>query len=381
MILALIAFFLLFPALVLWLCHRIPFFNKIGAVVICYIAGLLIGNIGIIPAGFDKVQNPMMLINICLALPLMFFSLDIKRWSRLAGKSLLSFALQTLSIITIATAGYYIFRSYVGAETWKIAGMFIGVYTGGTVNLAAIATALQTDRTLFLAAHTSDTVVGAVYLLFLMTIGQRIFLKVLPPFKPIENAIVEESFNYDSYTGIFNKEIFIPLLWAIGLAVAIFIAGGLSFLVFREDVAFVVSILVITTLGIVCSFFPRIRNIKMTFQLGNYFILIFCLVVSSMANIDYLLSTAPIMLIYVTLTIFACLALHVALASLFKIDVDTVIITSVAGICSPPLVPMVASALKNKEIVITGIVTGIIGWMIGTYLGIAVAYILHNLPF
>ncbi len=381
MVLALIAFFLFFPALVLWLCHRLLFFNKIGAVVICYVAGALIGNIGVLPTGFSKVQNPMMLITVCLALPLMFFSLDLKRWSRLARKSLLSFGLQIISIIIISTAGYYIFRSHIGAEAWKIAGMFIGVYTGGTVNLAAIATALQTDRTLFLAAHTSDTVIGAFYLMFLMTIGQRIFLKVLPPFKPAENSSVEETFNYDSYTGISKRDIIIPLLYATGLAVVIFIAGGLSFLIFREDVAFVVSILVITTLGIVCSFFPRIRNIKMTFQLGNYFILIFCLVVSSMANINYLLSTAPIMLIYVTLTIFACLGLHVVLASLFKIDVDTVIITSVAGICSPPLVPMVASALKNKEIVITGVVIGIIGWMMGTYLGIAVAYIIHSLPF
>jgi uncharacterized membrane protein len=181
--------------------------------------------------------------------------------------------------------------------------------------------------------------------------------------------------------GIFQKEIFRPLLGAFGLALVIFIVGGLSFLVFTEDVAFVVSILVITTLGILFSFVPKIRNIKMTYQLGNYFILIFCLVVSSMANINILLSTAPIMLLYVTFTIFVCLALHVLLASFFKIDVDTVIITSVAGICSPPLVPMVASALKNKEIVITGVVTGIIGWVIGTYLGIAVAYILHNLPF
>jgi uncharacterized membrane protein len=323
----------------------------------------------------------MMLINICLALPLMFFSLDIKRWSRLAGKSLLSFTLQTIAIVTVATAGYYIFRSYVGTETWKIAGMFIGVYTGGTVNLGAIATALQTDRTLYLAAHTSDVVVSAVYLLFLMTIGQRIFLKVLPPFKPVGNATAEESFNYDSYEGIFQKEIFRPLLGAFGLALAIFIVGGLSFLVFKEDVAFVVAILIITTLGILSSFVPKIRNIKMTYQLGNYFILIFSLVVSSMANINILLSTAPIMLVYVTFTIFVCLALHVVLASFFKIDADTVIITSVAGICSPPLVPMVASALKNKEIVITGVVTGIIGWVIGTYLGITVAYILHNLPF
>jgi uncharacterized membrane protein len=377
----LVLFFILFPILVIYLCNKYSFIDKIGAVVVCYIAGALVGNIGILPAGFDKVQGPMMLINICLALPLMFFSLDIKRWSRLAGKSLLSFTLQTIAIVTVATAGYYIFRSYVGTETWKIAGMFIGVYTGGTVNLGAIATALQTDRTLYLAAHTSDVVVSAVYLLFLMTIGQRIFLKVLPPFKPVGNATAEESFNYDSYEGIFQKEIFRPLLGAFGLALAIFIVGGLSFLVFKEDVAFVVAILIITTLGILSSFVPKIRNIKMTYQLGNYFILIFSLVVSSMANINILLSTAPIMLVYVTFTIFVCLALHVVLASFFKIDADTVIITSVAGICSPPLVPMVASALKNKEIVITGVVTGIIGWVIGTYLGITVAYILHNLPF
>ncbi len=381
MAIGLVIFFLLFPALVIYLCRKFSFLDKIGAVVICYIVGALIGNVGILPAGFDKVQNPLMLVNICLALPLMFFSLDVRRWTRLAGKSILSFALQALSIVTVSTAGYFIFMSYVGPETWKIAGMFVGVYTGGTVNLGAIATALQTDRTLYLAAHTSDVVVSAVYLLFLMTIGQKIFLKVLPPFKTAGLDTPEETFNFDSYEGIFKKDIAIPLLGALGLSVLIFIIGGLAFLVFSEDTAFVVSILVIATLGIVFSFIPKVRNIRMTYQLGYYFILVFSLVVSSMANINRLVTTAPIMLVYVTFTIFICLVLHVMFSSFLKIDADTVIITSVAGICSPPLVPMVASALKNREIVITGVVTGIIGWVVGTYLGIGVAYILHNLPF
>ncbi|HOT45523.1 MAG TPA: DUF819 family protein [Spirochaetota bacterium] len=375
-----VVFFLLFPALVIYLCRTFSFLDKIGAVVICYIVGALIGNAGILPAGFDKVQNPLMLVNICLALPLMFFSLDIKRWTRLAGKSILSFALQTLSIVIIATAGFFMFRSYVGPETWKIAGMFIGVYTGGTINLGAIATALQTDRTLYLAAHTSDVVVSSVYLLFLMTIGQKLFLKMLPPFKPAAESGPEETFNFNSYEGIFRKEISVPLLGAFGLSLLIFVVGCLAFLVLSEDTAFVVAILVIATLGIAFSFVPGIRNIKMTYQLGNYFILVFSLVVSSMANINRLIATAPVMLVYVTFTLFMCLLLHVMFSSFLKIDADTVIITSVAGICSPPLVPMVASALKNREIVITGVVTGIIGWVIGTYLGIGVAYLLHNLP-
>ncbi len=373
-------FYLLFPVVAIQLCKRFSSIDKLGAVVVCYIAGIIVGNIGVIPHDFAKVQQPLMLINISLALPLMFFSLDIRRWTRLAGKSLLSFASQTVAITIVAVAGFFIFRAVVGQETWKLAGMFVGVYTGGTVNLGAIATALQTDQTLYIAAHTSDVVVSSVYLLFLMTLGQRFFLKFLPPFKKAENAEAAASFSFDSYDGIFSRPVFVPLLGALGLALGIFIAGGLSFLVFNEDTAFVIAILVICTLGIVLSFIPAVRNIKMTYQAGNYFILIFSLVVSSMADMNKLVSTAPIMLVYVSFTVLACLLLHVLFAKVFKIDADTVIITSVAGICSPPLVPMVASALKNREIVITGVVTGIIGWVVGTYLGIAVAYILRSFP-
>ncbi|HSW36434.1 MAG TPA: DUF819 family protein, partial [Candidatus Limnocylindrales bacterium] len=138
-----------------------------------------------------------------------------------------------------------------------------------------------------------------------------------------------------------------------------------------------VAILTVSTLGIACSFIPKIRRIPMTFQLGQYFILIFCLVVSSMADIEKLLETAPTMLGMVTFVYFFSVALHVALAAVARIDTDTVIITSVAGLYSPPFVPMVAAALKNKEVIVSGFVTGIIGWVIGTYLGIAVAYILR----
>lgn len=377
-IIAFIMFYLFFPVVAIYLARKNSLCNKLGAVVICYIAGIVIGNIGILPASLATIQNPLMLIAISLALPLMFFSIDVRRWSRLAGKSLLSFGLQTVAIMIVATLGFFIFRGWVGRETWKLAGMFVGVYTGGTVNLGAIATALRTDQTLYLAAHTSDVVVSTIYLLFLMTIGQRILLKFLPAFQPAETASLEKDPDFDSYVGIFEKKTFVPLLGALGLSVLIFIMGGLSFLIWKEDIAFVVAILAISTLGIAFSFVPAIRNIRMTYQMGNYFILIFCLVVSSMADFNRLVSTAPIMLVYVTFTIFVCLLLHVALAKIFKIDADTVIITSVAGICSPPLVPMVASALKNKEVIVSGVITGIIGWVAGTYLGITVAYILRG---
>ncbi len=375
----LLLFYFFFPVVAIYLARKFTIFNKLGAVVVCYIAGIITGNIGVVPGNFTAFQNPMMLVTICLALPLMFFSIDVRKWSRLAGKSVLSFGLQTVSIAAVAAAGFFVFRGRIGPETWKLSGMFVGVYTGGTVNLGAIATALRTDQTLYIAAHTSDVVVSSLYLLFLMTLGRRVLSKILPPFMPAEASGDEVTVDFESYDGIFRPVVLRPLIAAFGLAVLIFMTGASSFLVLNEDAAFVVAILSISTLGILFSFIPAVRNIRMTYQLGNYFILIFSLVVSSMADIGRLISTAPVMLVFVALTVVCCLFLHVALARLFNIDTDTVIITSTAGICSPPLVPMVASALKNKEIVLSGVITGIIGWVIGTYLGIAVAYMLHGI--
>ncbi|MBM3150227.1 MAG: DUF819 family protein, partial [Chloroflexi bacterium] len=289
-----------------------------------------------------------------------------------------SFTFQVISVVIIVTAGYFMFRSLIGSETWKVSGMLIGVYTGGTPNLAAIGTALQVDPTVYVAAHTSDVAVGAVWLLIILTVLQRILLKFLPRFQPLgDSSQSQDTANFDSYAGIFQRKVILPLLGAFGIAVGIFAVGaGLTFVVPKEF-AMVVAILTVSTLGILFSLIPAVRRIPMTFQLGQYFILIFCLVVSSLADIQQLLNTAPAMIALVAFVYLVSVALHVALAAIARIDADTVIITSVAGLYSPPFVPMVAAALKNKEVIVSGVITGIIGWVIGTYLGIAVAYILH----
>ena len=139
------------------------------------------------------------------------------------------------------------------------------------------------------------------------------------------------------------------------------------------------AILAITTLSIAASFIRPLRRVRQTHQAGQYFILVFCLVVGSTADIMKLLAAAPSVIGYVSLTVFGSLILHVALAAIFRVDTDTMIITSVAGICSPPFVPMVASALKNRDVILPGVVTGLIGWVVGTYLGIGISTILSAL--
>ena len=79
------------------------------------------------------------------------------------------------------------------------------------------------------------------------------------------------------------------------------------------------------------------------------------------------------------MAVFGSLLIHVLLSKLFKIDTDSTIIAITALSTSPPFVPVVAGALKNKEIIVTGITIGVIGYAIGNYLGIVMAYFLKAL--
>jgi uncharacterized membrane protein len=48
------------------------------------------------------------------------------------------------------------------------------------------------------------------------------------------------------------------------------------------------------------------------------------------------------------------------------------IITSAAGIMSPPFIPAISNAIKNKDLMAPGIAVGIVGLALGNVLGIFV---------
>ena len=376
-----VLFYVLFPVLVIYACQKSPFIDKLGAVIICYIVGIIIGNVGILPEGSFGVLDLMTTITVPLALPLLLFSIDFVRWFRLAGKTALSLLFIIIAITIASFVGFMIFKDVI-PESWKVAGLMMGVYTGGTPNLAAIKVALDVDPTTYLTVHTADVFISAIHLLFCITIAQRLLLTFLPRFQSMEVAGDTDDTNREdigNYTGIFKKSVFLPLMGALGLSVVIFAAGGSLTMLVPQNAGAAVAILAITTLSIVASFFIKIRNIEKTFQLGMYIILIFCLVVGSMADIRQLINTAPAIIGYLFICIFGSMLIHILLSSIFRIDADTVIVTSVSAICSPPFVGVVAGALKNKEIIVSGLATGLIGYAIGNYLGIFMAYVFHAL--
>ena len=71
--------------------------------------------------------------------------------------------------------------------------------------------------------------------------------------------------------------------------------------------------------------------------------------------------------------------LQLLLSRWFKVDADTLIITSAALLCSPPFVPVVAAALNKRSLVVPGLTIGIVGYALGNYLGFLLSWLLGSL--
>ena len=389
----LILIYLLAPAGVMWLCRKVSWLGKIGPVLVLYVLGIILGNVWH-PTGMAAIQEVLSSAAVPLAIPLMLFGCTFRKGE--TRSQVLAVIAGMASVIIVVIAGYLVFGRNI-PDGAKIGGMLTGVYTGGTVNLAAIKVMLGVPEETFILLNSYDMVISFLYLTFLIAIGIKLFRKFLPgpQGEPSEtcatlgtmrggtvseaNGGVERK--RDGFRGLlpevreyFRVEWFplVATVVIIGISAGIgALAGGWFMTVF---------ILLLTTLGIAASFWKPLRECKYNEPTAMYFIYIFSIVVASMADLSKLdLSGGLNMLGYLTLVIFGSLLLNVLLAKLLKIDADTTVICSVSFICSPPFVPMMAAVMKNRRVVVIGLSAGIIGYAAGNYLGFLISQLLNLL--
>lgn len=372
--------FCIAPAGVLWVCKKVPFLGKIGPVLLLYILGVIIGNTGIHPEGMGTIQEILSSAMVPLAIPMMLFGCTFRFKET---KEQLKALLTGMAAVVIAVIAGYLFFGKNIEEGAKVGGLLTGVYTGGTINLAALKTMLGVKNETYILINSYDMLVSFLYLTFLLTVGIRLFRKFLP-FKPsaltttkVKDLEMESDGNYKK---MFTKDGVKEAGKTLGITILICALSGGIALLFPQGAFMVVFILMLTTLGIGCSFIRPIHNLKHSYDLGMYFIYIFCIVVASMADLTSLDLVGGLHLMgYLLFAVFGSLTIQAILARIFKIDADTMIIASVTFINSPPFVPMMVAAMKNKSVLVTGLTLGIIGYAVGNYLGYLMSELLKLL--
>ena len=378
---------MLVPVLIIECFKRWTWMQKIGTVVAAYAVGILFALTGLVhfDAGtaealsFSKIQSTLMSVAVPLAIPLMLFNCDFKLWTKALPKTLWSLVGGVGAVLVAVISGYFIFRTPEVPEFNKVAAMMTGIYTGGTMNFNALGASLGVDKTVMAIVLAFEMVLTTPYIFFIIGGGYKIFRKILPYEDITRRGRKDEAVetkDIENYKGMFDRHNAGGMFIGLGLSILFLAIGAGLALLITGTLNELVVILTITTLSIIASFFKKVRELPKTFELGMFFILIFSVIVASLFDIHSVNGGSLMIGLFVAWVMLVAAGLHLLLCRIMHVSGDLFCVSQIALLCSPPFVPPVVGAMKNKKVLISGIVIGLIGYAIGTYLGIAIAFIL-----
>lgn len=373
-----IAILLFAPYLLTKLTHYFNTQNWLSPVLLCYALGIILANIPTLD--FDhQISKTASEVTILLAIPLLLFATDLKGWFRYAKSTILSFGLCILSGILLSISMGILFKNQV-AESWKVAGMMTGFFTGGAPNMNAIGMALEAEESMIVYLNAADIICGGLLLIFLTSVAYQVLGFFLPDFQGVKNG----NENFQIKKNITEENIFINnkinLLKAILLAFTVLaISIGLTILITGRIESVSLIILLLTSFSVLASFSKKVRALKGSFEIGEYLLYIFSIAIGLMANFGDILTESGSILLMMFCVMYGTFLLHLLLAYFFKIDRDTALITAVASIYGPAFVGQIASVIGNRQLLFSGMATGLVGYAIGNFLGIGVAELLRFL--
>jgi uncharacterized membrane protein len=244
----------------------------------------------------------------------------------------------------------------------------------------AIGIGLQADESLIVYLNAADIICGGLLLIFLTSIAHQFLGYFLSDFQGIKNS----NSNFQNEKKLTEENVTLKnkfdILKSIGLAVAILgLSIGLTYLITGKIESASLIILLLTSLSVLASFATNIRQLKGSFEMGEYLLYIFSIAIGLMANFGDILAESSYILWMMFCVMYGTFLLHLLLAYLFKIDRDTALVTAVASIYGPAFVGQVASVIGNRQLLFSGMATGLVGYAIGNFLGIGVAELLRYL--
>jgi len=372
--------------------HNLKITKLLGTIGTAYLLGIivalvifLLGKLGV-PVSINKdIGEIGSHVAIGIAIPLLLFSANLKEARKLSKTVLLSFGSLLLSVTLVSILIFFIFGKTMpnGAE---LSGMAIGVYTGGTPNLNAIANIFGLDPTTIGIANLSDMVIGAFFYMFLLLLAKPLLVKILP--KPKEATYLREASSITNTEELnlkkfkHSKPLVLTFFLAFGMAV---LGAGLGILLWvilgmqqgkMTDLLVPTMLISVTVFGIIASFNKKIREVKGTNVLGQYLILVFSFALASSMDLSKIHADfLKYMLIFGTVTIGGFIV-HVFFSKLLKIDADCTMVTATAGIYGPAFIPAITKQIKNDALTVPGLICGSIGYAIGTFLGLGIGLLL-----
>ena len=352
-----------------FMLQKFKFFKNAGIVFTVVLLGIVMTNIGITPTSAD-VYSPIFTYCTPICICLMLLNVDLRQVLKLSKAPLLAIASACISVTIVSFALGLIFCPMID-EGWKLSGMFVGTYTGGSPNLTAIGVALDASPEALAAANAADYVgcMPALVILFALPaiLKKSVWFNKVWPYSLSDEELAQGE----------DRQIAGELRWSI-VEIAKLLAIALSvFFVARTIAGFApssissaVRVLLITTMSLIIGQIPAVRKLRGAMDLGMLMSLMFLTVIGFQVNIADFFNSALLTAVYVILVLVGTTLLHFIFCRLMKVPYQYVLTSVMAGIWDGPSAAMLAISAGWKCIVPVSMIMGTLGAACGNYLGI-----------
>lgn len=364
-----------------FLLQKVKYVKSMGPVLTVIIIGIILSNTGVVPASADlygTINTYCVPLSICMYL----MNLDLKRMKILLSRdTLLSFGSMLVCVCLVTIVSGLFFARHID-EGWKLAGMFVGTYTGGSSQLTAIGTGLEASSNTLVMANAADYVVGmpALVLFFAAPAimkGSKAFNRFWP------NHLSQEQLLGDgSHEGLMDRKEWSIKDIAYMLAIALVVVAAstkLSEILFSESLRSPMRIILITTFTILIAQIPFVQTLKGNLDLGLLFSMIFLSTIGIQVNASFFSGSALYATLFCLVVILGSTVLHFVITRLLKVKYEFVLLSIVAGIADGTTSAMVASGAGWKTLIQVGMVMGVLAGAMGNYVGIGIAYLVKGL--
>jgi uncharacterized membrane protein len=247
-----------------------------------------------------------------------------------------------------------------------VVGLFASTYIGGSVNYAALGemTGLNRDASFFSAATAADNLFSAVYLSI---------IALVPGIHWIAKRFVKTA---ESTTSAQQMHInpspvsAASLCLAIASAVSLVVITDATVSYFQLD-GWRYIILTVLTLALATAV-PQIRDwFSGAFELGVALSFAFFIAIAAGANLEAMVSVAPILILLVAILLSVHLAVLLIAGSWFRLTLPELLTASNAAILGATTAPAMAAAKGWHDQVTPGVLVGVLGYAVGTFVGSA----------
>ena len=353
-------------------------FEYLPAIVIIYFVVMLASTFGLwqktesVTATYKSVKSNLLPAMIFLMLLLA----DMREIFKLGKKMILTFLLASTSIALGFIGMFTLFHSSFGAEAWKPFSALSGSWMGGTANMVAIQGALDLPDSAMGYTLLIDSIDYAIWVMILLALVP--FAKKFNTWTKADTSVIDEVGARLALKEEAKKPMdFASLFFLLGIAlfVSALAQYGASFLPATSFLTTTTWIVIIATLAGILFAMTPLAKISGSSELANIMLYLIVALIASRANFAEL-TQAPLYIFAGFVIITIHVVIMVIFAKLFKLDLFSLGVASLANIGGVASAPILASAY-SKALIPIGVLMAMMGYILGTFGGLMVGKILE----